>query len=39
MPKNTSKKNEEKLRVYLAKQNQNDTKPDTKKAKNTSGKP
>jgi hypothetical protein len=39
MPKKTSKKNEEKLKIYLAKQTENDTKANTNQATNTSGKP
>ena len=39
MPKNISKKNEKKLKIYLAKQNQNDIKANTPQAANTSTKP
>jgi hypothetical protein len=38
MPKNTSKKNEEKLKIFLAKQN-NDTKTNIIKARTNSTKP
>ena len=38
MPKNTSKKNEEKLKIFLAKQN-NDIKSNISKARTNSTKP